>query len=88
METERVALKKPFEFEGKQIDTVEFKTRMKAKDILASEQEMRARGVGDPGPISQTFYLVARAASLPPEALEEMDVQDYLMLADKAQSFL
>jgi len=88
IETETIELKHPFEFEGEKIEKVYFKKRMKAKDILASEAEMRARGGLQPGSVSQTFYLVCRAANLSPEALEEMDMRDYLALADKSNLFL
>jgi len=88
MATETIALKHPYEFEGKTIDKVVFKTRLKAKDILASEVEMSARGADGSGALSQTFYLVCRATGLTPEALEEMDLVDYLTLAEKSKSFL
>ena len=66
MAAETIKLKHPFEFEGKTVSSVEFKTRLKAKDILASEAEMKARGADESGALSQTFYMVLSGYGLNP----------------------
>lgn len=84
----KVELKHPFTFDGIKIDSVTFPARMKAKAILDSEAEMQARGIINPGEAYRTFYLVCQATGIDPEALEEMDISDYLKLANKANGFL
>ena len=65
IETETIELKHPFEFEGEKIEKVYFKKRMKAKDILASEAEMRARGGFSPAPSPKPFILSAGPRTFP-----------------------
>jgi len=88
MENKPITLKHPFDHEGKKIETVTFKERLKGKDLLASEAEMQARNIVNPGDATRTLYLVSRATGLEPEVLEEMDLADYLGLAEKANGFL
>ncbi len=88
MADKETKLKHPFDFEEKKIEAVTFKERLKANDLLASEAEMQARNIVNPGQATHTFYLVSRATGLEPEALEEMDLADYLGLAEKANGFL
>jgi hypothetical protein len=84
---DEIALDYPFEFEGKTLEKVNFRTRLKGKDLLAVESEMKAQGILSPGDAERTMFIVARAASLPIEAVGEMDLVDYLKMADKASGF-
>ncbi len=85
--SKRITLKHPFEFEDKTIETVDFKTRLKGKDLLAAESEMKAQGIAAPTDAERTMFIVARAISHPIELVEEMDMADYLEMAENVQSF-
>lgn len=84
---EKITLKHPFDFEGKKIETVDFKGRLKGKDLLAAETEMKAQGITAPGDAERTMFLSARAINQPIELVEEMDLADYVEIAEKVQAF-
>lgn len=86
--TETITLNHPFEYGNKTIANVIFNGRLKAQDLLAAESEMMARGIVNPGPATQTLYVVAQATDLEPEALREMDLADYVALSEKVSGFL
>ncbi len=83
----RIQIKHPFEFEGKTVETVDFKDRLKGKDLLAAESEMKAQGITAPGDAERTMFLAARAMGQPVEFVEEMDLADYVVVADKVNGF-
>lgn len=82
-----IPLKRPFEFEGELVGVVTWR-RLKANDVLVSEQEMAADGLVNPGDGARTLYMVARATDRPVEVIKAMDLKDYLDLAAKVGDFL
>lgn len=82
----KYSLKMPITFEGQEITEV-MVCRLKGRDVIAAEREMRARGVKDPGEMERTLYLVARSIGKPMEVVEEMDAIDIAELNAKAQAF-
>ncbi|MCP4747302.1 MAG: phage tail assembly protein [Desulfobacteraceae bacterium] len=84
---EKIKLKHPFEWDGKKIETVTWR-RPKGKDIVESERDMQDRGILAPGDGTRTLFVVARIVGLASEAVEEMDLEDYLTLAGRAGNFL
>lgn len=85
--TKKITLKHPFEFEGKKVETVDFKDRLKGKDLLAAEAEMKAQGIASPTDAERTVYMAARAMGMPVEFVEEMDLADYLVIAARVGDF-
>lgn len=84
---EKITLKHPFEFEGKKIETVDFKASLKGKDLLGAEAEMKAQGIVAPSDAERNMFIAARAISQPIEMVEEMDLADYLIISDKVTGF-
>lgn len=85
---ETIELKHPFEHEGVKYESVKFKDRLKANDLLKSELEMEANGIENPGDATRTLYLVAQAIKQPVEMVKAMDLADYLSLGEKVKAFL
>lgn len=84
---EKITLKKPFEFEGERIEEITVK-ELTGKDFMAAVKEMaliqKERGVTDESTAIETAaFLAAKAAGLPFEAVESMDVADFLPLAGR-----
>jgi hypothetical protein len=82
-----IKLKHPIEFDNK-TTTLIYVRRGKAKDILASELDMQDHGLTAPGDATRTMYMVAQLVELPIEAVEKMDLEDYLPLAADVADFL
>lgn len=83
-----VTLKTPLEHEDKIIESVTINDQLKAKDLLAAEAEMMARGITAPGSATQTLYIAAQATGLDPDVLREMALPDYVALSDRLTAFL
>jgi hypothetical protein len=82
-----IKLKHPIEIDAKTI-TLIYLRRGLAKDILASELDMQDHGLTAPGDATRTMYMVAQVLELPIEAVEKMDLEDYLPLAAAVADFL
>lgn len=63
--------------------------RLKGRDLIAAENEMRAAlGPGaTPGDVTRSLFLVARAAGQPIEVIEEMDAADTTALMGMVGDF-
>ena len=83
-----IKLKHPFEFEGNKINSVTWPKRIKAKSLMKAEAEMIAKGFESAGENTRTMFMVAQVIGQPVDVVEEMDLADYLDLAEKAKSFL
>lgn len=77
-------LKVPVSHEKQEITEVTLR-RIKGKDLIAAEREMRARGVKDAGEMERTLYLLARSLGVAFEVVEEFDSGDITALSQKAQ---
>lgn len=80
-------LKEPISYDGKEITEVTFK-RLKAKDMVAVEDEILARAASSGntlaiGDLSRSYHLAARCTGLPYEAILEMSAGDATAIVQK-----
>lgn len=74
-------LEHPFDYCGQMVERLPMR-RIKAKDYITIEREMRAAGI-DPeisGNRERTAYVLARASGQPVEVILEMDAVDFIGL--------
>ncbi len=86
--TNKITLKHPFKFEGETLKSLTLKDRLKGGDLLAVEAEMKAKGIVNSTEVERNMFMAARAIGQPIEYVEEMDLADYVVLADKTSGFL
>lgn len=84
--------KKPFEYEGKKFDTLNFYfDRLTGKDMISIESEMQAMGEYALAPeISRGFQcrMAAKAGGIGADALEAMPIPDFNKITNAARDFL
>jgi hypothetical protein len=87
-EPEKIQLTAPLDFEGQRIEELTVRD-LKGKDFMAAIKEMsaiqRERGQAGEAPsaIETAAFLAARAAGLPYDAIEALDVRDFLPLVGR-----
>lgn len=83
---------KPYEFEGKTYDAVEFDLdSLKGSDISAAKREFTATGNFSPLPTTDYDFcaiLLARMTKHPVEFFTELPAREYCALTQKVSNFL
>lgn len=84
--------KKPFEYEGKKYDTLNFYfERLTGRDMIAVENEMQNNGEYALDPIlSRNFQskIAAKAGGVASDTLEAMPIQEFNSITTAARNFL
>ncbi|SHG90442.1 hypothetical protein [Tepidibacter thalassicus] len=84
--------KKPFEYEGKKFETLNFYfDKLTGKDMIAIETEMQAMGEYALAPeISRGFQcrMAAKAGNIGADALESMPLPEFNKITNAARDFL
>lgn len=69
----------PITFEGREVSEITLR-RLKGKDI----RDMERHG----SDVEKTFFIIGRLASLPPEAVDELDAADFEAVSEIIEGFM
>jgi hypothetical protein len=89
-----IALSKPLEWEGKTYTKIDLKLEgIKGKQAMAALSEVRRKSAGEqpiPMAMDERVHLVlaARCSGVPRDAIEALDVQDFMSVLMEVQNFL
>ena len=79
MKEETFKLEHPIEVDGVMTDTLKLR-RPKVRDIKMMDQY--------PGDVEKSIYLLSALCEIPPDAVEEMDANDFGRISEKVSGFM